>query len=140
MKVLIVDDSAPIRSLARNILAAGWSIDVVECGDGRAALKTMKELAWRPDLVLIDYEMTPMNGVEFTRLLRSGQAGAPPGTPVIMMTGHTDRERMLAARKAGVDGVVAKPLTIRAVLERVQAVLDRQRDVVMLPIEHVRKP
>jgi DNA-binding response OmpR family regulator len=130
MKVLIVDDSPQIRMLAKDILGAGWAIDARECADGRAAVEA---LSWRPDLVLVDYEMRPMNGVDFTRLLRQGAGGADPRTPVIMMTGHADREHVMAARKAGVDGFIVKPLTIRAVLERVQAVLERPRRVVLIP-------
>lgn len=130
MKVLIVDDNAPTRTLAKEILTAAWAqVDVRECGDGRAALM---ELAWRPDLVLVDYEMRPMDGAAFTRQLRAGGTGADPRTPVIMMTGHADREHVIKARQAGVDGIVAKPLTIKSLLERVQAVLTRPRDVVIL--------
>ena len=129
MKVLIVDDNGPTRTLARDILAAAWAVDVRECGDGRAALL---ELGWRPDLVLVDYEMRPMDGAAFTRLLRTGGTGADPRTPVIMMTGHADREHVLKARQAGVDGIVAKPLSIRSMLERVQAVLARPRETVVV--------
>ena len=127
MKVLIIDDNALVRELAKSILNAAWPVDARECADGRAGAA---ELGWRPDLILVDYEMRPMNGLEFTRLLREGGRGADPRTPVIMMTGHADREHVLAARRAGVDGFVVKPLTIRAVLERVQAVLARPRDMV----------
>jgi DNA-binding response OmpR family regulator len=130
MKVLIVDDSPQIRMLAKDILGAGWAIDARECADGRAAVEALN---WRPDLVLVDYEMRPMNGVEFTRLLRRGGTAADPRTPVVMMTGHADREHVMNARKAGVDGFIVKPLTIRAVLERVQAVLDRPSRVVLIP-------
>ncbi len=129
MKVLIIDDSAPIRTLARTILAAGWTIDHRECADGRAGLA---ELVWKPDLILVDYEMQPMDGVAFTRQLRQGATAADPRTPVIMMTGHADREHVMSARAAGVDGFIVKPLTIRSVLERVQAVLSRPREVLVM--------
>jgi len=131
MKILIVDDNGPTRTLAKDILAAAWSVDVRECADGRAALQ---ELGWRPDLVLVDYEMRPMDGAAFTRLLRAGGTGADPRTPVIMMTGHADREHVLKARQAGVDGIVVKPLSIRSMLERVQAVLARPRDTQVVRI------
>jgi DNA-binding response OmpR family regulator len=127
MKVLIVDDSAQIRTLMKNILAAAWTIDARECGDGRAAVEA---LGWRPDIVLVDYEMRPMDGVAFTQLLRRGGTPADPRTPVVMMTGHADREHVMAARKAGVDGFIVKPLTIGAVIERVQAALARPREMV----------
>jgi two-component system chemotaxis response regulator CheY len=129
MKVLIVDDNGPTRTVAKDILAAAWNVDVRECSDGRAALQ---ELGWKPDLVLVDYEMRPMDGAAFTRLLRAGGTGADPRTPVIMMTGHADREHVLKARQAGVDGLVVKPLSIRSMLERVQAVLARPRDTVVV--------
>jgi DNA-binding response OmpR family regulator len=129
MKVLIVDDSAQIRTLAKSILAAAWVIEPRECSDGRAA---MAELAWRPDLVLVDYEMRPMDGLTFTRLLRQGGTQADPRTSVIMMTGHADREHVLAARKAGVDGFIVKPLSIGKVVARVQAVLGRPREAVLV--------
>jgi two-component system chemotaxis response regulator CheY len=131
MKVLIVDDNGPTRTLAKDILAAAWNVDVRECGDGRAAVQ---ELGWRPDLVLVDYEMRPMDGAAFTRLLRAGGTGADPRTPVIMMTGHADREHVLKARQAGVDGIVVKPLSIRSMLERVQAVLTRPRDTQVIRV------
>lgn len=129
MKVLIVDDSPQIRTLVKNILAAAWTIDARECGDGRAAVEA---LGWKPDVVLVDYEMRPMDGVAFTQLLRRGGTLADPRTPIVMMTGHADREHVMAARKAGVDGFIVKPLTIGAVIERVQAVLTRPRDVVCI--------
>lgn len=125
MKVLIVDDSAQFRTLAKNILAAGWPIEARECGDGRAAVD---ELGWRPDLVLIDYMMEPMDGVAFTRLLRQGRTAADPQTPVIMMTGYADREHVMKAREAGVDGFIVKPLTMGTVLKRIQAVMSRHQE------------
>jgi DNA-binding response OmpR family regulator len=137
MKVLIIDDSAPIRTLARTILSAGWTIDYRECADGRAGLA---ELAWKPDLVLVDYEMRPMDGVAFTRQLRQGATAADPRTAVIMMTGHADREHVMSARAAGVDGFIVKPLTIRSVLERVQAVLSRPREVLVMSSARAEAP
>jgi DNA-binding response OmpR family regulator len=131
MKVLVIDDSIHIRTLAKAILSSNWNIDPRECDDGRSAIHEL--VNFRPDLILVDYEMTPMNGVAFTRLLRQGATAADPRTPVIMMTGHADREHVLAARQAGIDGFIVKPLSIRAVLERVQAVLSRPRDVLVVP-------
>ena len=129
MKVLIVDDSAPIRALAKGILSAAFNLDVRECDDGLSAIEALQD--FKPGLVLVDFEMRPMDGAEFTRRLRRGGTGADPRTPVIMMTGHADRQIVLKAREAGVDGFIVKPLTIRSVLERTQAVLARPRDVVI---------
>lgn len=133
MKILIVDDNAPSRTLARAILGAVWNVEARECGDGSAAVQ---ELAtWRPDLILVDFEMRPMDGATFTRLLRAGGTGADQRTPVVMMTGHADRAHVLKAREAGVDGIIVKPLTIGSMLERIQATLARPRDVLVLQLD-----
>jgi two-component system chemotaxis response regulator CheY len=139
LRILIVDDSAPVRVLARTILQGLGPVQVRMCADGAEALREMAH--WAPGLVLIDYEMRPVNGVEFTRRVRANTAMA--STPIIMMTGHTDRARVDAARAAGIDGFVVKPLSIQAVLARVQSVLAKRaaaapapgRTVVSLPIE-----
>jgi CheY-like chemotaxis protein len=126
VKILIVDDNALIRDLAKTILASAWLVEARECADGRAAVGELS--GWRPDLILVDYEMRPMNGVEFTRLLRRGGTSADPRTPVVMMTGHADQSHVVEAKRAGVDGFIVKPLTIRSVMERVQAVMARPRN------------
>ncbi len=121
MRVLIIDDNAHARQLAKVVLATLGMSDVRECADGVTALREMAH--WEPELVLVDYEMRPMDGVEFTRRLRAaGQSWS--STPVMMMTGHTDRAHVTTAQAAGVDGFVVKPFSVESLASRIQRVLD----------------
>ena len=121
-RVLVVDDNPHVRTIVREVLAAA-GMEVRECADGAAALKLLQQ--WRPDITLVDYEMQPVNGVEFTREVRKGKIPRLRDMAVLMMTGHGDRARVMEAREAGVDGLMAKPLTIGAILSRIEAVLAR---------------
>jgi two-component system, chemotaxis family, chemotaxis protein CheY len=122
LKALVIDDSRHIQTLVSEVLKA-VGMDVRTCGDGESALLMMR--TWKPDIVLVDFEMRPMTGADFTRALRRGEKAWGRRTPVLMMTAHGDQAHVLQARDAGVDGMVAKPLSTGAILARVQGVLDR---------------
>ena len=121
LKVLIVDDNAHLRRIAKAIVAQLGDAEVCECADGRSAIEASR--TWRADIALVDYEMTPMDGVSFTRLVRSGQTPLPPGLPIVMMTGHADQGHVVSAREAGVDGVIAKPLCAGLVIKQINRTL-----------------
>jgi two-component system, chemotaxis family, chemotaxis protein CheY len=122
LKALVIDDSRHIQTLVGEVLKA-VGMDVRTCGDGESALLMMR--TWKPDIVLVDFEMRPMTGAEFTRALRRSEKDWNRHTPVLMMTAHGDQAHVLQARDAGVDGMIAKPLSTGAILARVQGVLDR---------------
>ena len=122
LKALVVDDSRHIQTLVSEVLKA-VGMDVRTCGDGESALVMMR--TFRPDIVLVDFEMRPMTGAEFTRALRRAEKTWGMRTPVLMMTAHGDQAHVLQARDAGVDGMMAKPLSTGTILARVQGVLER---------------
>jgi DNA-binding response OmpR family regulator len=122
LKALVIDDSPHIQTLVSEVLKA-VGMEVRACGDGETALAMMR--TWRPDIVLVDFEMRPMTGAEFTRALRALEKRLGRRTPVLMMTAHGDQAHVLQARDAGVDGLMAKPLSTGVILARVQGVLDR---------------
>ncbi len=123
-RVLVVDDNPHVRQIVREVLAAS-GMDVRECADGGAALNLLKQ--WRADIALVDYEMHPVNGAQFTREVRQSRIPGLRDMAVLMMTAHGDATRVMEARKAGVDGLIAKPLSIGAILSRIEAVLARVR-------------
>lgn len=99
-----------------------------EAADGAAALEILRE---HPvDLVIVDFNMFPLDGVEFTRLVRNSPDSANPYLPIIMMTGHSEKSRVYEARDAGVTEFVVKPITAKAILDRIQAVIFRPRPYV----------
>ena len=125
LTILLVDDNQHMRAIAAAILQSAGCRNIVEVGDGSAGLEAMRE---RPcDLAIVDFNMFPMDGVEFTRLVRNSTDSANPYLPIIMMTGHSEKSRVQEARDAGVTEFVVKPITARAILERMQAVILRPR-------------
>ncbi len=125
LKILIVDDNAHVRKLARAIVGELAGAEICECGDGRAAIETCQ--VWRPDIALVDYEMTPMDGVRFTKLVRGGQTPLPSDLPIVMMTGHADKKSVELARAAGVNGFIVKPLSVGMVIKQIDRTLAAAR-------------
>lgn len=117
-----------MRNIVVAILRGAGFAHVKEASDGAHALDEMK--SGIPDIIVCDLTMDPIDGIEFTKTLRT--APDSPGTyiPVIMMTGHTERSKVTAARDAGVNEFVAKPISVKTLLERLVAVIDRPRSFV----------
>ena len=125
LRVLLVDDNQHMRAIVTTVLSGVGVTLVRETRDGAEALELLRE--WPADLAIVDFQMQPLDGVEFTRLVRNSPDSRNPYLPIIMMTGHSERTRVEEARDAGVTEFVAKPLTAKAVLERINAVIYRPR-------------
>jgi len=128
LHVLLVDDNQNMRVIASTILKSAGIRNVHEVHDGAAALQTLREQSI--DLAIVDFNMFPLDGVEFTRLVRNSADSVNPYLPIIMMTGHSELARVQEARDAGVNEFVVKPITARAVLSRIQAVIFHPRPFV----------
>jgi CheY-like chemotaxis protein len=114
-----------MRAIVATVLIGVGVKHVFEARDGLEALDAVKE--WHADLAIVDFQMAPLDGVEFTRMVRSAPDSKNPYLPIIMMTGHSERSRVLEARDAGVTEFVAKPLTAKSILARIQAVIYHPR-------------
>jgi two-component system, chemotaxis family, chemotaxis protein CheY len=128
LKALVVEDNAHMRALLRSLLHALGMKQVYECTDGASAYNELRER--KPDFVLTDLSMKPVDGIEFTRMVRTGQDSPNPYVPIIMITGHTERPRVEAARDAGVTEFLAKPITVQNLLKRIGEIVDRPRPFV----------
>ncbi len=108
IKVLLVDDSATMRKIVRRkIKEVGFVVDeFLEAGDGKQALE--KVFNNPVDLILLDWNMPVMNGLEFIQALRS--IDLPKRIPVIMVTTEGSHEKVNEAIKSGVDGHILKPI------------------------------
>ena len=101
---LIVDDSAVIRKVARRIVE-GLNFAVVEAEDGAEGLERCREAM--PDVILLDWNMPVMSGMEFLKLLR--QRGHSDQPKVVFCTTENDMAHIRAALEAGADEYVMKP-------------------------------
>jgi len=128
LKALVVEDNGHMRTLLRTLLGGLGVSTVVEAEDGSKALALLQSL--RPDFVMTDLSMKPVDGIAFTRELRTSHASPNPYLPVIMVSGYTEKERVLAARDAGVTEFLAKPVTARNLFLRIAEIVDRPRPFV----------
>jgi two-component system chemotaxis response regulator CheY len=128
LKTLVVEDNPHMRTLLRSLLNALGVKQVFEAADGSEALTELR--AHKPDFVLTDLSMKPMDGIEFTRLVRTSQDMPNPYVPIVMVTGHTERNCIEIARDAGVTEILAKPITVQKLYSRIAEIVERPRPFV----------
>ncbi len=132
LKVLVVDDNHYMRSVFREFLRAlGLKPDNIrECPDGEQAIAVVG--AFGPDLIISDYIMEPMDGFELARRIRHDEDGPNPYVPIILCTGYTELGQVIAARDAGVNEVLAKPITANTLYSRIRTIIEVPRQFVKL--------
>jgi CheY-like chemotaxis protein len=128
LKVLIVDDEHAMRKVTRSLLQAIGVTNIHDANDGRSGLEAVCTLA--PDVVILDWEMPGLNGPEFMRRVRSPHDFPLPDVPVIMLTGYGERSRVVEAVRLGVNEFLLKPVSSKALLARLVAVLTNPRQMV----------
>ncbi|MEQ1707596.1 MAG: response regulator [Terricaulis sp.] len=124
IQVLVVDDNRQARMLLRSMLNAGGVRHIAEAGAGGDAFKA---LGSGIDLVLLDWQMSPMDGLAFTREVRWRIDSPRPYVPIIMLTAHTEISRVAAARDAGISGFVKKPISAQQLFARISTALTETR-------------
>ena len=125
MKVLIVEDNLHMRGLLKSLLTTIGVREILEAANGAAALELLRDR--KCDLILSDLAMKPVDGLEFTREVRTSRQSANPFVPITMITGHTERKQVQAARDAGVTELVAKPVTAKSLYMRIAEIIERPR-------------
>jgi len=118
--ILVVEDEAPLLALLRyNLEKQGFRVE--EATDGQEALMRISES--RPDLVLLDWMLPAMSGIEVCRQIR--RRPETRSLPVIMVTARTEPQDAVRALDIGADDHIAKPFAIEALLARIRALLRR---------------
>jgi two-component system phosphate regulon response regulator PhoB len=119
-QILIVEDELPIREMiAFGLRRAGF--EVREAADSRSARSLLADR--RPDLLLVDWMLPDMSGLELTRLVK--REAATRDLPVIMLTARATESDKIAGLDGGADDYVTKPFSPRELLSRINAVLRR---------------
>ncbi len=119
-RILIVEDEKPIRDLvAFGLRRAGYEVSEAEdCRSARASLVDQ-----RPDLMLVDWMLPDMSGLELTRSLKRDKE--TEDIPVIMLTARAEEQDKVGGLEGGADDYVTKPFSPRELLARIQAVMRR---------------
>ncbi len=119
MKVLIVDDYKTMLRIVRNLLRQLNFTDIDEATDGSMAFGMMKQANY--GLVISDWNMEPMTGIELLRKVRSDEN--LKHTPFVMITAESKTENVVAAKQAGVSNYIVKPFNAETLKHKLVSVL-----------------
>jgi two-component system chemotaxis response regulator CheY len=127
-KVLVVDDEHYMRKVVRALLMSVGVRTVFEAPDGPSGLEAIRNN--QPDLVILDWQMPGLDGAGFVRMVRSPDTFPFPDLPIIMLTGHGERSKVIEAIQIGVNEFLLKPVSSKALYNRLVSVLTKPRPVV----------
>ena len=122
MKLLIVDDSSMLRDMLTYALNEGGYNDVTEGLDGVDGLSKAKES--QHDLLIVDYNMPNMNGIDMIRAIR--ELGNYKSIPIFMLTTERSEDLKQEAKSAGATGWINKPFVPEQLLKAVNTVLNKK--------------
>jgi CheY-like chemotaxis protein len=128
LTVLVIDDNQFMRNTVRGLLGNIGVKKIFEAGDGIAGLEMIREV--NPDIVILDWEMPLLNGPELVRIVRSPGVFPSPDIPIIMLSGHGERWRILESVKLGVNEFLCKPVSGKALFDRLISILLKPRESV----------
>lgn len=126
--VLVIDDNVGMRSIMTAVLRALGFSEIRLADDAIEAQKIIPHV--KPDLIITDLKMPILDGVTFVRNLRADESNPFSEVPIIVATGHTEEKHVKACIAAGVDQFLAKPITGRALAERITRALSPDRQFV----------
>jgi CheY-like chemotaxis protein len=125
INLLLVDDNQHMRKLLREMLKAIGIDSVREASDPVEAFECMTTMHF--DLLIVDLSMPMIDGIEFIKMIRTGPDSQNPFMPILMVTGHSERSKVIGARDAGVNEFMVKPVTAKNLLLRIQSIIDNPR-------------
>lgn len=128
ISILLVEDNQPMTELIRSLLLLFGVGQVLTAKNGREGFD--RYLEHNPDMVLTDWMMREMDGISLTRLIRNSPKSKNQFVPVIMMTGFSEKRRVIQARDAGVTEFLVKPFTAKDLYKRVEEIIERPRQFV----------
>jgi two-component system, chemotaxis family, chemotaxis protein CheY len=126
--VLVIDDSQFMRKIVRTLLLNVGVKEVYEAGDGIAGLEAIRTIG--PDIVILDWELPLLNGAELIRIVRSPGVFPMPDLPIIVLSSHGERWRVIEAARIGVNEYLVKPVSSQSLLNRMVSILAKPRPIV----------
>jgi len=125
VSLLIVDDSIVVRNLIKWALKSGDAAAIREAANGNRALRVLE--GFSPDVILINCRTQPVDALEFVRRVRDPETGDHAFARIVIMSRCRRYRQVLAARDAGVDEFLVKPLSRAGLLAGIRTVIDNPR-------------
>lgn len=126
VNILVVDDCAFMRQTLRTVLKTLQVGEIYEASNGLDAYKFLMT-GMKPDIILADWVMPAMDGIELTQIIRTAHDSPCPYVPIILISAHTETEKVIQARDAGINEFLTKPISAKALYTRVSKVIAKPR-------------
>ena len=131
LSILLVEDVSPMKQIITSVLESLGIKNITAVADGEAAFKEFQKN--NHDIVITDWVMSPMDGLELTQQIRHSSVSPNRMAPIIFITGYSAWERVERARDAGVTEFLIKPFTAHDLARRIAHVITNPRDFIEAP-------
>lgn len=131
LSILVVDDNLHMRQLVAQVLKAMGIGRIYQADGGDRAITLIRTN--KPDIIITDWLMEPMDGLELTRRIRTDETNPARLAPIILMTGYSAHSRVTQARDIGVTEFLVKPFTADSLAKRIVHVINMPRDFIAAP-------
>jgi two-component system, chemotaxis family, chemotaxis protein CheY len=138
LNILVVDGNHYMRRLTRSMLTNLGAKSVVEAADGLDALEQIR--ICDPDVMLLDWDMPVLNGMEVMHIVRSPGVFPRPNLPIIMLTNRAQRSSVVEALRAGVHEFLLKPTSPKALRDRLTSITIKPRPMMKIGKFYVPQP
>lgn len=128
LSILIVEDTAPMRKLVTSVLETLGVGTIHTAVDGEQGFQTF--CAEKPDIVIADWHMVPMSGIELVKEIRRSDKSPNQLVPIVMMTGYSAFPRVAEARDTGTTEFLVKPFSANDLARRIAYVINKPRDFI----------
>lgn len=128
ISILVVEDLHPMRSLIVSVLDAFGVGTIYEASNGERGYELFQKN--NPDLVITDWLMEPVDGLELVKMIRMNKESVNRLVPIIVMTGYSAMARVTKARDLGATEFLTKPFTGRDLAKRINLIINKPRDFV----------
>ncbi|MCD8497998.1 MAG: response regulator [Alphaproteobacteria bacterium] len=128
VRILLIDDMRSMLTLTKSVLGIFGFKDIYMASNGEEGFDMVME--HDPDLIITDWMMEPVNGLEFSERVRRDPMTPNPYVPIIMMTGFSSKLRVEQARDAGITEFLMKPFSSRDLYTRIHTIIEKPRQFV----------
>lgn len=128
LSILVVEDTAPMRKLMISVLETLGAGKIYTAENGQTGFEQFCK--HNPDIVLSDWHMEPVDGIELTKEIRNNQISPNRMVPIILVTGYSALSRVAQARDAGATEFLVKPFSANDLAKRIAYVINKPRDFI----------
>lgn len=125
VRFLVVDDNAHMINIVTTILRGFGAKHLYEARDATEAFHRLKHDSI--DIVVVDYQMEVLDGIEFVQMVRNSSDSPNRFVPIIMLTAHSERSRVMSARDCGISEFCCKPVTAQELHRKVASIINHPR-------------